>query len=292
MSGKTPFVAVGTDGSPEAELAVGWAAERAARLGMDLVLLSADPPEVVVASGLVAHPQGRNVGGRTEMLAGDSAELSELYPDLKVETRLLGGPAAAALLQGSEDAELLVIGTRGLRGLAGILLGSIADQVVANATHPVVVVTDRPNPDGPVVVGLETSPASREAARFAVVEAATRGTRLVVVSALGYPDQWADDRLISAELVARHRGRVRSELQEYLAEDLAAHPDVEVDYRIDVGSPPTALLDASNRATLVVVGTRGRGALTGLLLGSTSRRTAESAHCPVAIIPNRARMEA
>lgn len=293
MIAQLTHIAVGTDGSRESTAAIEWAAQRAERLNQDLVLLCSDPlAEVMAAVGVSVASEGTAPGGvraRDRQLAETVAGLEQRHPGLPVRTEHLGGATATALLAAAAGAELLVMGTQGIGGLGGVLSGgSMANDVLARVDRPLVVVSETFADVGAVVLGLEPEPTSRAAARFAVAEAASRGSSLIVVSALGYPDAWIDEYLVSTEAVRRKQESVRERLMAFVADDLAALGDVavEVTYRVSPTSAPSALSEAARDAGLVVVGTRGRGALTALLLGSTSRRTADSVRCPVALIPN------
>lgn len=293
MIAQRTHIAVGTDGSRESTAAIEWAAQRAERMDQELKLLCSDPlAEVMAAVGFVVANPGTSPSAAPERdreLAATLAGLAQRHPDLPVTTEELGGATAGALLAAAAGAELLVMGTRGLGGLGGLLSGgSMANDVLASVDRPLVVVKDTFPDAGAVVLGLEPEPTSREASRFAVAEAASRGSPLVVVSALGYPDMWIEEHLVSTEATRRLQARVREQLMSFVAEDLAAAGDAPLDvtYQVSPTTAPSALSAAAEDAGLVVVGARGRGALTALLLGSTSRRTADSVRCPVALIPN------
>jgi len=211
------------------------------------------------------------------------------HPDLQVQTELVASGAAAALIEASRTASLVVVGNRGHGGFAGLLLGSISSQVIAHAHGPVLVT--RPaatgdGPAGPVVVGLDGSAESSAALGFAFDEASIRGVPLVALYVwqalppenLGPIRPWHYDPDEAAE-----------EARRLLAEQIAGwrekYPDVTVEQRAQFGyHPAEALIEASHTAGVVVVGSRGRGGFSGLLLGSVSRTVAESADSPVAVI--------
>lgn len=297
MTPGLPPIAVGTDGSTEAAAAVTWSAQRAVRLGRVLLLAAADPPPVVAAGGVAIVPYvpaSHDVETKRARLDAIRADLVASYPELTVHIALLDGPPAPALLAVAAEAELLAIGTRRLGGLTGILLGSVGDQVLTETIHPVAMVPvewaggeihpDRP--DGPVVLALDLTEASRNAARFAFEEAAGRGVGVLVVSALDYPEEWSDRHLLDDERVAGQREEAGRKLEEFLAAERRTHPEVPVDYQIAASSPSAAVAEASLGAGLVVVGSRRRGTLAGLILGSTSRRVAQVVRCPVIVVPH------
>jgi nucleotide-binding universal stress UspA family protein len=197
-----------------------------------------------------------------------------------------------ALTDDAQAAELLVVGSRGGGGFADLLLGSTAIQVLERATAPVVTVR-RPPPDhgpasadGPVVVGVDGSDPSRRALHFAFTEAAVRKATLTAVHARAVPDHpgIASIRasgLVDESVLARHAADV---LEEALAPVRGDFPDVDVTEHLVDERPVPALLEASRGAQLLVLGSRGRGVFTGLVLGSVSHSAVRGADCPVAVI--------
>jgi nucleotide-binding universal stress UspA family protein len=221
--------------------------------------------------------------------------LSNRFPDLTVGTSLwLGGPAGG-LVEASHDAELLVVGARGSGGAAGLSTGSVAAQTASHASCPVIVVRPSglarddpliPHP-GPVVVGVDGSPASNAALSFAFGEAAWRETALVAVNSWwDFPRQALGPRRTD---VFDNMDSAVSEAERLLAETVAGfsslYPDVELQIRsVREMTPSLALVELSRMAGLVVVGSRGRGGFASLLLGSVSRDVLATAHAPVAIV--------
>ena len=185
-----------------------------------------------------------------------------------------------------------MVGARGGGGFAALRLGSTAIQLLQLAPGPVVVVRE-PDPGtvpgtaaGQIVVGVDGSELSRRAVRFAFDEAATRGVRLTAVHAWFRP--W-HPALRSVEASgAVDWSFLEADAAALLAESIAPvrhqFPDVDVTERLVDGQPGEALLDASSGAELLVVGSRGRGGLAGLVLGSVSHGVVHRAHCPVAVI--------
>ncbi len=144
--------------------------------------------------------------------------------------------------------------------------------------------TQRMYGDGPrVVVGIDGSPPARAAAEFAVREARLRGARLVAVTALGVPelahfDPYSVRRHPKADILARAEETVAAALFGLDTEGL----DVRVVVTTD--TPARALVERSAFADLLVVGSRGRGDLSGLVLGSVSQHCVLHARCPVAVV--------
>ncbi|WP_088994744.1 universal stress protein [Micromonospora echinaurantiaca] len=216
------------------------------------------------------------------------AEAAKVAPEVRVTGAVVDGAATPVLLDESRDAALVVLGHRGLGGFAGLLIGSVTVQVSARAQSPVLVVRGEPRADGPVVVGVDGSDLSTEAVGFAFEEASRRGAPLVAVHAWLYPTPVGPGEILPLVYDVEAFG---DEEERVLAESLAGwserYPDVPVQRRLVRGSPARALVEESKTAQLVVVGAYGRGALTGLLLGSVSHAVLHHAHSPLAIVRRR-----
>jgi nucleotide-binding universal stress UspA family protein len=205
----------------------------------------------------------------------------------------LSRPAAApTLIALSSAARLVVVGSRGLGGFTGLLVGSTAVEVAARGHCPLVVVRaadhdSEPPAQGSVVVGVDGSAESEAAVALAFHAAAERGVPVVAVNA------WFDTVLEQAwrQVAPVDRATDENRRQEWLADQLAPHraqhPDVEVRQRVVDRAPARALLREAAGAQLVVVGSRGRGGFRGLLLGSTSQALIHHSPCPVAVVPAR-----
>jgi nucleotide-binding universal stress UspA family protein len=177
----------------------------------------------------------------------------------------------------------LVLGDRGLGGVAGLVLGSVAVALAAHGACPVVVVrgTAR-NQEGPVVVGVDGSSVSEAALAFAFEAAAARGVELVAVHAwLPTAIDRALEPLVDWDVVAVEEDAI---LAERLAEWGQKYPQVTVRRTVVRDGAARALVDATRDGQLVVVGSRGRGNAAGLLLGSVSHGVLHAANCPVAVV--------
>jgi nucleotide-binding universal stress UspA family protein len=242
------------------------------------------------------YPEGADpLAAADQDLRAVADPVSRRYPDLTVRTRSWLGGAAAGLVELSHDAELLVVGARGSGGAAGLPTGSVAAQTAAHASCPVIVVRPPglvgddlvvPRP-GPVVVGVDGSPASEAALTFALGEARLRDTALIAVNSWWeFPDQalapaGADvfDDMDEADAEARRR------LAEAVAGVSSTYPEVVLQTRsVRDMTPSLALIELSRMAGLVVVGSRGRGGFASLVLGSVSRDVLATAQAPVAIV--------
>ncbi|MGW4488525.1 universal stress protein [Amycolatopsis sp. NPDC004368] len=282
-------VLAGVDGSVSAVHAAVWAGAVAARRGSVLRLVQAYVVPSPGISGMAVTAVREGFRSRAESgVAEAAATVLARWPSLPIERVVAEGSAVGILLRRSADAELLVLGSRGLGGFTGLLLGSTAVSVSAHAPCPVVVVRGREPDDpppaaGPVIVGLDGSPDSADAFGFACEEALARGTTLVAVHPGNEirPDGSMREGGARAQDVAAAERRL---VEEQLAPWREKFRDLRVDVVVVRGRPVRALLERSADAQLVVVGSRGRGGFSGLLLGSTSRALLVHSACPVAVV--------
>jgi len=294
MTGPTETrpIVVGVDGSAVATEAVRWAAREAVRRDLPLVIVhvcALVPIGTPYAGPFIGY---KSVVAEEGMrwLAAAKETATEAAPPVRVSTELTNGWAAEHLIGRSASVDLVVLGSRGLGGFTGLLAGSVAVQVAAHGHCPLVVVRGAdpqtpPRPDGPIVVGVDGSPAGEAAIPFAFEAADARGVPLVAVHT------WTDQAIPIGwqSTLATNWKTIREEhrklLDERLAPFQARYPEVAVQPDVAVDGPARRLLDHARTAQLVVVGTRGRGGFRGLLLGSTSQALIQHAPCPVAVVP-------
>jgi nucleotide-binding universal stress UspA family protein len=271
----TPIV-VGVDGSPPAAAAVDWAVAEAVRRGVPLHLVHVverEPHDLVPPDAAA------------QIVAAALARAHAAAPGLDVTAGRVEGHAAAALVEQSAVACLLVVGNRGLGGFASLLAGSVSVQTAAHAHCPVVVVRPQSSGASGVVVGVDGSERSEAAVAFAFAEAARRGVGLTAVRAWHPPVSTSPGELTYAVVERVDLADLEIDL---LAKALAHHrdryPQVPVHQAVDIGNAGAVLADASRDAELVVVGSRGHGGFAGLLLGSVSDALVRHAGCPVAVV--------
>lgn len=268
-------IVVGMDGSDGAQTALRWAVHEAAAHGASVTAL--------YAWSLLGQP-GTFTPDFDEAAALDAlrAWLATTPTTVPVEASVVCDLPAAALVDASARADLVVLGSRGLGGFKELLLGSVSAAVAERAVCPVAVIRESTShPAGPVVVGIDGSQHALQSLQWAAVEARARGVPLEVVHAwsgvpvpvFGFP---AVMPLEHQDLVAE---RVITDAMKEI--DLAG---LVVRRHVVEDTPAGALVDLSRRAALVVVGSRGRGGVTALLLGSTSRHLLHHAHCPVVVV--------
>ena len=282
-------VVVGYDGSPSSRVALEWAAAQAERESRPLRIVEAF--ELVVAS---RPSEGRVVplqtlrDNREKALTSVAEGIKKQHRGLTVFSTLVTQDPAPALIAESAHAGLMVLGSRGLGGWSGLLVGSVGVQVGAHALCPVVIVPHDNPAEGRepvIVVGVDGSKVSTQAIQFAFTQAAATGARVVAVHAWHSPATTYDGRLGPLLTDSTETARAaQSLITESIAGAVADHPDVEFDTVAVEGQPARALLSAGESAALIVVGSRGRGGFTGLLLGSVSQAVLHHAHVPVAIV--------
>ncbi|WP_165555637.1 universal stress protein [Kribbella pittospori] len=247
-------IVVGIDGSHAAEVAISWATTEAASQKVQLQLVHA------VSAGLSA----------SRAVVDDAvAQVRRLEPAIEVEARLEYGAPSTALVMASGQAQLVVIGSRGLGVMVGALVGATGLDLTANARCPLVVV--RPDLAGDsgtrVVIGYDGSSASESALDFGLDYARRRDLPVRVIAA--QPAGTELHRITDTELqdAVHRRGGHDAEL-------------IQI-----TGHPAEHLLQLSADARLIVLGARGRGGFSGMLIGSISQTVLQHAPCPVAVIP-------
>lgn len=283
-------ILVGYDGSADASIALNWAMDEAGRSGRSVRLAYVFEWLTVagwigpgVAPGIWPDETARRQV--EDLVRKAAADAAAERPGLTVHGEVFDGPPALVLQERSADAGMLVLGSRGHGGFGGLLAGSTAVSVTAHAHCPVVVVRDgQAATSGPVVVGVDGSETSLRALGFAVERAAQRDVPLRVLRIWEPPgERWVPPGFDPEEATATERAAAEADLAQW-RETL---PEVPVEIRVTPGNPAALLVEASREAQLVVVGTRGRGGLRGMLLGSVSQQLIHHAHCPVAVVRER-----
>ncbi len=285
-------VVVGVDGSPSSELAIDWAVDEAARRNLPLHLVHVfvqDYPTMTVG----IPPAIDDLRGMAQTVINDAvARANRLGPDLSVTAAVHTGSAAKFLIDASTRADTVVVGTAGRRGMARVMLGSTAAQVAAHSQCPVVVVRQAPpaamSADRRVIVGVDGAGVSHDAVGYAFGQASSRGASLTVVH--GWWLEYAGDVFAVPYTGGEHEELEMSQralVSEAIAGWSEKYPDVEVRQQIVRAEPVELLTKDSAGADLVVVGSRGRGGFSGLLLGSVSRHVLQLADCPVAVVRTR-----
>jgi nucleotide-binding universal stress UspA family protein len=278
-------VVVGADGSDHGIAALRWAARTAVAYELPLTVLYARP-DAAAEPTLVAEPTG---------VLGEAVALARAeQPDAQIRALQMPDAPVPSLLAAGENADVLVLGSRGIEGFRGLLLGSTTMHVAPYAQCPVVVVHSgmeggvpfedaegyAGNP-GQVVLGYDGSPASNRAAAFAFRHAEALGCGVVAVSVeatRGEPETHEfnpEDATPGSDTSAFHSPVIVT---------AAAFPDVPVSFVTGTGRPAEVLLAEAAGAELLVVGSRGSGGFSGLVMGSVSQKVLAHASCPVAVL--------
>jgi nucleotide-binding universal stress UspA family protein len=288
-------ILVGVDGSPESDAALRWAAGEAVLRGVPITLMHVIPP--IVVSWPVRYLESSYVESQEEYARHvvEQAQktllaiLGDSGPPVKAQVGRDG--IVTELADASADATMVVVGSRGLGPVGGAVLGSVSRSLLHHAHCPIAVIkADAVQPAGPtspVLLGIDGSTASEAATAFAFDAASRRKVDLVALHA------WSDVGVFPVVGMDWHE--YEDEGHEVLAERLAGwqeqYPDVHVRRRIVCDRPARWLIDESKRALLVVVGSRGRGGIANMLLGSVSTAVAESAAAPVVVVRGKAAVD-
>lgn len=284
-------IVVGVDGSEGAAQALRWAAAEAAFRGWFVQAVLAwgylDQHHTIVAERFDPAYTSRDAERALESYIRAALGSERVH---EIERRLVADLPARALLEASVGADLLVVGARGLGGFRGLLLGSVSQKCLHQSTVPVAVI----RPDGSptrngqpqrVLVGVDGSSAARRALAWAIEEARSRSAVLEVLHAWqppfvgGFPLTGEAIDFSTFETAAHD-----------LVESATAAPDVgelpcAVERTVVCAGAASALLEASERADVVVVGARGIGGVQRLLLGSVSGQVALHSARPVVVVP-------
>ena len=298
--GGRPRVVVGVDGSPGARAALIYALATAAQRGAQLDVVSTYPVNLEWAGGFpLGVPDTEAIRVATESRAG--ALVDDVRRDrstigipgvdaLDVRILLSEGRAVPELLRRSERADLLVVGSRGRGAMRSALLGSVALHCTTHARCPIVVVHPRSSvAEAPrVVVGVDGSTESRAALVAALQEARRTGAEVEVVAAYFPTDYWTDATLVLVQSVEAIRADLQRRTEELvgdvLREQAATGGAPPVLTGIHEGPAGDVLLQRARGAQLLVVGSRGRSGIRGLLLGSVALHCAMHAPCPVMLV--------
>ncbi|MEU5591809.1 universal stress protein [Streptomyces sp. NPDC020298] len=288
-SDRRPIV-VGVAPDPTQRMALAWAADEAARRRLPLRPVHAEGVPTRGYRGREVPPsweewnEALHKAGK-QVLEEAAAFVTTRHPQLEVDTLLMEGAPAWALREQSREATAVVLGSRHLSRTQEVFgSASVALPLMAHAHCPVVVVPEAEHltqEPAYYVVGVDGSERSVAAVDVAFEEAALRGAQLRALIVWQpaplrifdeYEPQQECRRLLSETVAGRH----------------ARYPEVDLHHELVVGHPVQALTDASAHALGLVVGTRGRGGFTGMLLGSVSQGVLHHARCPVIVVPSTA----
>lgn len=304
---------VGHDGSHHADLALARAIKFAELFAAPLVIVRAwqlDASVPAYTRILASDPTLPDIADDIRRsLIDDCAQRLREHPDLPVQYRVELGAAASVLSDLSTGARVLVLGSRGVGGLSGLLLGSVTARCLHQATCPVLVVrggdtvhsatadeiSTRPGMrqladvrPGSVVFGHDGSGDSDRALEIGLQFATALSVPVDVIRCWSIDDHppgllWRDGYVPSFDEASE---TVRDQLRTDAAVIAERHPEADVQFIGALGEPGQTLVHAAMAAALLVVGSRGRGGFRSLLLGSVSSHSAHRAVCPTLVVPH------
>lgn len=305
-------ITAGLDGSPESRAAAEWAAREAQLSGRPLRLLHVAErvPERIAQAPLLGGETRRNwtapepVARAGDGLLREAAEGLRLrHPGIDVVAEQCGGTPYEALTRAAADSELLVLGSRGMGGVGGFLLGSVGLVVVAHVVRPVVLVRageqaadeHEPDPAGipsaatryrPVLLGLDTYDPDEQLIRFAFGAAQRRRTGLRILHGWNRPSYYVYGVPADPERYQETAAREAAVLANVVGPWREKFPDVEVAEESYGGSPSIRLVEASGESSLVVVGRKIRRRPFGAHIGSITHAVLHHCVAPVAVVPH------
>ena len=289
-------ILVGVDGSDASYKATWWAANYAKHAGLTLQIVCAyslpsyaavsfDATYTAMGDDNAAHSDAQEILSRAKAIADEQG--------VEAATLIVTGDPASVFVELSRNYNLIVIGNRGKGGLAERLLGTTSSSLPAYAYCPIVVVpyTDDDgnlmhlnNTITKVAVGADESKWGLKALDIAAAFADSWDAELDVISAVPKVDgitgsNSEEEKSVMASYLDDLEVRVKPLQDE--------HPNLKINKCVVPGSAVNALTEASHTHDVVVVGSRGRGGFTGLLLGSTSQGLLQHAVTPVYVVPRK-----
>lgn len=280
-------ILVGVDGSEFSDAAVRWAAREAALHHEALTLMTVAErqrtrityqTETLQESRRAQHSEGDRILAAAKQIVEDTLDHNAVR---KVRYEFLFAHPLSTLIDASKDVRMVVVGCRGRNALDRLTLGSVSSGLVRHAHSPVAVIHKEhadPGMRAPILLGVDGSPASEFATTIAFDEASHRHAPLVAMHA------WADPLTAGAHLnwtIDEAKGG--EVLSERLAGWQEKYPDVEVRPTLVHQDAGRWLVNHSDSAQLVVVGSHGRGGFAGMLLGSVSSTVVHAAEVPVIV---------
>jgi nucleotide-binding universal stress UspA family protein len=274
-------IIVGVDGSEQSRTALNWALDRASARNGEIELLHvADDSFLSESVAFLSEAQRAS----EQMLEAECAyAASRGFTGVVTGTAIVGHPIAE-VEEASKHGDLVVLGAHEGSRLAGSFFGTRAVKIAATAFCPVAVIPfiQKPEARG-VVVGIDGSEASQKAIAFAAEEASIRGVTLHAVYAWMPPLTPGLEYLWSDELADAQRNAADEAIAIGIAGLATRYPDLVIQRHTIQAPPVAALLNVAENAELLVVGSRGRGGITRLLLGSVSHGVLQKLPCPTIV---------
>lgn len=280
-----PQIMVGVDGSPASRAALEWAARRAQRQKLPLLLVHAVPDYLV----LPERVEYQSVRGSLEgMLDSEANSVRGLAPAVEVRSSLLFGEPAQVLAELSARSSMVVVGTDRTADAHGEGFGAVDFQLATSGRCPVAVIPARQSPVRTgVVVGIDGSMQSLAAAHFAAVEAASIGQDLTIIYVASTVPLWLHSSSLGPAIAQQDDAQGRIILESAVAAVRARHIHLTVCERFEHDDVPArTLIAAGTGAAMLVVGSRGRGATQHALMGSATQEMLLHVPCPLVLTPH------
>lgn len=283
----SPEIIVGYDGSAEAVPAVRWAARQAVLRNWGLHLVHSTLwPAFTHDLGPVPGIAGSGLRHAAEDILTEGVERAhDEVPGLTVKTTLFYGWPAEHLRDLSSGAGLLVVGSRGVGGFVGLLIGSVSLELAATADCPVAVIRSGGRAGGPVVVGIDDDweLPLRHGCTLAVLTGAP--LRMVHVQKKHWVPRLTVDTAVSNQNEVDAQSQALLDSAERDVRETA--PELDPEKKISIGtSIAGSLLAEARDASIIVVGTKGHGLVRGTI-GSTAHAILHHATCPVLLVRRR-----
>ena len=277
---KKQLIMIGVDQSASSRAALEWGARRAERLHADLLLVHVIPDYLVSPGNLEYQSVKVAIAG---LLESEAARARELAPSSEVRTRLILGETVPVLAELSDDATMVVVGTDRTADVHGEGFGAVNLQIAMISRCPVAVIPSTSTTGhGGVVVGIDGSPHSMQAAQFAAAEAMTSGAELTLIHASRTHSGWLTSSALGPWIATRDHTAGRMILESAVASLRARYIHLTVCDRLDTeNAPAKALIDAAQDAQMLVVGSRGSGAVQHALMGSVTQDVLLHVPCPL-----------
>lgn len=293
-------ILAGYDGSDNAETAVLWAAQLAVATGRPLRVLTSYSLPAMVGIGMSAgyalpalsSQEVHEIDLRHKAMMSELADrVKKVFPDLPVESFIDQGSPAAAILRASDDTAAIVLGTRGMGATHGLIMGSVSYAVAHRSTKPVMLVPETSNRsiDGKVVVGVDGSSRSIQAAEWALSLARCLHRPLEVVTAWHYPYQAMipEAGMMMGPGVEELRLALLRDAQRMVErekERLEGPHGTHIEVNAIEGSAADVLTEEAGPQDIIVVASKSHSLLASVLLGSTATAVAHRSRGPVVIV--------
>ncbi|MDP9983667.1 nucleotide-binding universal stress UspA family protein [Pseudarthrobacter oxydans] len=274
-------IVVGFNASAGSEAALTWALQRAGSYKLPVTIIHA-VDDRWMSPDFQYHELIRQSG--MDMLQKAQASAAEQAPDVKVDIQLRHGSGGSVLREVSKEASIVVVGEHDKHWMDGGPLTDRALQIVSASEIPAAVIPLKRGSDHGVVVGVDGSEESLQAVNFAAAEADRGGDELTVVLAFRRPARWIENQLPKSGLAETILEEDRIVLAESVAGLADKYPDLVVHQKLEPDTEPAkALVEAAKDARLLVIGSRGRGGFSRMVLGSTAHAVLLNLPCPTIV---------